>query len=603
MPRYSNDHQLEIDNERKGLKLARRDDGSALYQVSEPEVSSEYLFAQENWIDGHGQDDFEEPSKYFEGQSIDTTQDGRVFLGPLIVEENEDDDTDLDSAPVEFRWFPAASKLLCCTAANIYHLDGGGWDVSQAVAGGTSFAVLGIYCYLGVGSSSKWYYSGDGVSWTQTDLTNAEGQKLLVAPNAAGTADILWSAKQPNELYYTTDGRTAGAGGAALSSAAYIGEASTNITNLFLHNNNLLVGREDELFHYDSDGAQHSMRPDLRQNRSTDNFKYVTSWQTGTYHSEIDGMAEMTSSNTYEPMGPLFDIGDIGKRGDIVGLAADKDWLYVAIDEGTNTIIYKGREMRKRGVLRYQWCPFIFLGTETTANLYHCHHSANDRRLWYGYTNSTAYCKLYDDPTADSGAAYAASGWLRMSYIYPTRRNWDMMFQSVVVETSGCSSTETVTIKYRKDTETSATQITGAITTNGLHTVYFDNPIDCKKIQFEIHLARGSTNTNTPEVHYFQARGIEKPEKVRIHEATYLLGDEPSRTTKTIRDFLRGGRTSTNLIKFADLRYGDTIDDGTYAWCIIEPGFPREVEILHEGGRDPEIGIQIRLREIDYVVS
>lgn len=102
----------------------------------------------------------------------------------------------------------------------------------------------------------------------------------------------------------------------------------------------------------------------------------------------------------------------------------------------------------------------------------------------------------------------------------------------------------------------------------------------------------------------FQARGVEKPEVVRVHNCTYSIGNKPSLLSKTQRTTLRGARTSTSLIKFADLRYGDTTTSGTsYIWVVAEPGTPTEVEIVHEKGREPELGLQVAWREVSFTVS
>ena len=607
----SYDHELKIGTTTRSLTLARNDDGSPMYQVREeiPQYRNPLRYEQTNWIGGHGQHDFVQPDMYFEGQSIDTTQEGRVFLGPLIYEVKESDDTVLDSAVVCFLWFEAGSKLLCATSGKIYRYDVGSnakWTAATTtVAGVTDMIVMGAIVYAAVGSSTLWYYSTDGITWTQTDLTNAQAQKFKVAPNPAGTADVLWSFKQPNELYNTTDGRTAAAGGVALSSAAYIGDSSTNITNLFLVNDNLMVGREDNLFHHDSNGGIHPLRPDLQKNRSTDNFKYVMEWQTGVYHSEIDGMGRLSSYNSYAPMGPLYNIGDIGKRGDIKGLASDKDWQYVVVDEGTNTHIYKGRQWRTPRGIRWEWCPWVFLSTNTTATLATCQHSSTDRRLWFGYGASgttTGYVILSDNPTDDSAARFCASGFLRMSYDYGTDAEWDKMWQSAILEVIGGASGETVQVKYRKDTDTSATSCIAAASTNGVYETNFSSELSCNRIQFELHLA-SDTNTATPEVSYFQAKGVEKPVTVRTHECVYSVGSKPTRLVSTVRTFLRGGRTSTSLIKFADLRYGDSTGSTSYVWVAMEPGYPEEIEIRHEKGRLPEMGIRVRFREVSFTIS
>ena len=469
MGMHANDHEIKIGSTTKGLKLIRNEDGSAMYQVIEeiPQYRDPLLYTQTNWIDGHGQHDLLNPEAYFEGQSIDTTQEGRIFLGPLINTVGEIGDSgNLDSAVVKFAWDSTNSKLLCITAAKAYIYSTGWTAATDTVAGGTDLREFGAYMFVARGSSTAYMYSNDGGdNWTASTLTTKTFQKFLVSHNAAGTAEVLWSFKQPNEVY--SNAGTGINGGTEWGSAAYIGDSANNITTLFLSNDNFMVGREDGLFHYDSDGGQHQLRPDLRANRSTDNFKHVTEWQAGVYHSEIDGMGEITSYNAYEPMGPLQNLGDIGKRGDIVGLAADKDWIYVAIYDGTNYWIYKGREVRKGGALRWQWCPWVYCGTNAIATMLVVQHSTTDRRLWFGYGTTTAYVILSDNPTADSAARFATSGHLRMSYDYGTDPNWDKLWQSAVIEQTrynsgaqtAASAGETVQLKYRDDMDTSATSI------------------------------------------------------------------------------------------------------------------------------------------------
>lgn len=608
------DHEIKIGSTTKKLKLIIDDKGAPLYSVIEdiPQHQSQLRFAQENWIGGHGQYDFKQGDLYFEGQSIDTTQKGRVCLGPLITEvkEHGTPDTNLDSTPVCFLWFENASKWLVATAGEIYLYDptDNDWDeATTEVAGVTHLAEVNGIAYASVGNSTKYYYSSDGDTWTQTDLDDGYAQKIFPAPNAAATATVLWKYKTPNDLRNTSDGRTVAAGGVQWASAAVIGDTSADITNIFLINDSLMIGKEDNLYHYDSDGGLHPLLTDLRHNRSTSNFKYVVDWQTGVYMSIVRGMAEITSYSAYEPMGPITKIDDIGKIGDIVGLASDKDWLYVAVDEGTNTIIYKGREVRVSGQqreagLRWEWCPWVFLGTNACATMKVCQHSATDRRLWFGYGNNTAYVILSDNPTADSAARFAASGWIRMSYASGTNRYWDKLWQSVVTETKACTANLTVTPKYRKDAETSATDLTAAIITNGTVKTNLTTALSSKRIQFELHLATNSSSTS-PEVSFFEARGVEKPETVRVHEAVYELGDTKSATAKTIRTFLRGGRTSTSLIRFADLRYEETTGGtaGTdFVYVILQPGYPQEIEILHTRGKSPEMGLKVRFQEVSF---
>ena len=603
------DHELKIGSTTEQFRLVKDDRGAVMYNIRNiiPNYRDPLRFTQSNWIDGHGSFERRTPNVYFEGQSVDTTQEGRVFLGPFITTVQESDDTDLDAAVVQFVWFEATSEWLCATSGKIYRYDVGSnakWTAATTtVAGVTHMAEFKGIMYAGVGSSTRYYYSSDGDNWTQTDLTDGYAERFLVTPNPDGTAENLWKFKQPNELSRTTDGRTAGAGGIQWESPTFVGDTSYNITNIFLQNNKLMVGREDNLFHVDSNGGVHPFRDDLKINQSTNNYKYVAEWQTSVYHSEARGMGEITAYNSYDVMGPLFGIDDIGKVGDIIGIAGDKDWLYVAIDEGTNSIIYKGREiLNAQGKLQWQHCPWIFLGTNACATIAVAQHSTTDFRLWFGYGNATAYVILSDNPTSDSAARFAPSGFLRMSYDYGTDANWDKLWQSAVLEVVGGASGETVQIKYRKDTDTSATSIIAAAATNGVFETNFAAELASNKIQFEIHLA-SNTSTATPEVRYFQAKGVEKPTTVRIHEATYAIDDSRFQNAEVLRDLLRTGRTSTTLIRFANLNFEEKTSGsaGTdYVNCVMEPGFPREVEIVHLDKREPEQAIQVQLREVSF---
>ncbi|KKN62194.1 hypothetical protein LCGC14_0514730 [marine sediment metagenome] len=598
------DHELKIGSTTQQFRLVRGEGDAVMYNIRNiiPNYRDPLRFTQSNWIGGHGSFERKTPDVYFEGQSIDTTQDGRVFLGPLINTVGEIGDSgNLDSAVVGFFWFEAQNKWLCFTASKIYLYTTGWTLATTSVAGVTHMAEFKGVVYAALGTDNLYYTSSDGDNWTITNLTDGYAERFLVTPNPDGTAENLWKFKQPNELSRTTNGV---AGGTQWESPTFVGDTSYNITNIFLQNNKLMVGREDNLYHLDSNGGTHPFRNDLQVSQSVNNYKYVAEWQTSVYHSEARGMGEITAYNSYDVMGPLFGIDDIGKVGTIVGMAGDKDWLYVAVFEGTNYIIYKGREiLNAQGKLQWQWCPWVFLGTNACATIAVCQHSTTDLRLWFGYGTTTAYVILTDNPTADSAARFAPSGFLRMSYDYGTDANWDKLWQSAVLEVVGGTDGETVEIKYRKDATTGdGASCIVAATTSGVFETNFAVELASNKIQFEIHLA-SNTNTATPEVRYFQAKGVEKPTTVRIHEATYAIDDSPSQNAEVLRDLLRTGRTSTELIRFANLNFEEKTSGtaGTdYVNCVFEPGFPREIEVVHLDGRGAEQAIQVQLREVSF---
>lgn len=510
-------------------------------------------------------------------------------------------ETELSGTPTQFLWASTAGKWICADSAKVYIYDTSWTAATTTLAGVTHLAEYNGILYAAMGAAVKWYYSTDADTWTQTDLTNGYAVKFLVAPNPEATADVLWAAKTPNEFCYTTDGRTVAAGGVQLSSPAYIGDTTSNITNPMLHSDEIAIGRADNLYQYKSGGGTVPLLNELRNARSVENFRYYQNWQGGTYFSMGNGVRELVGSlpGVMTAMGSLEDTGDIDKVGVVRGIAADVNYIYVAMLEGTVTHIYKGKP-NSNGT--WSWCPWVYLGTNQSEVIAVAQHSTTDRRLWFGYGTHTGYVQITDNPTTDANARFAASGFLRFSYRYGNNPYWDKMIQSIVTETAGCAAGITVTPKYRKDSETSMTALTAAITSNGVNKTNLTAALSGKRFQFEVDLATNDS-TITPQVLMFAARGHEKPESYRVHDCTYLIGDNPHRRTETVKAWLEAARTSTTLVKFADLRFGENTGGtaGTdYKYVTMLPGYPAVTEVIQEKGRAPELALKAMWAEVNF---
>ncbi|GAH86508.1 unnamed protein product, partial [marine sediment metagenome] len=125
------DHELKIGDDTQQFRLVRGEGDAVMYNIRNiiPEYRDPLRFTQSNWIGGHGSYERKAPDVYFEGQSIDTTQDGCFFLGPLINPVSESGNGgNFDSAVVQFIWFEATSEWLCATAEKIYRYD---WEDSE----------------------------------------------------------------------------------------------------------------------------------------------------------------------------------------------------------------------------------------------------------------------------------------------------------------------------------------------------------------------------------------------------------------------------------------------------------------------------------------
>ncbi len=615
MGTHTHDHELKIDSTTKQLCLMRDSTGAAMYQAPEdiPAYQNPIEFVQTDWTGGHGQFEALDKTMFFEGQNIDTTQKGRVLLGPLITGVEENDGTALDDTIVCFSFLPSNSYLLCATRGKVYRMAAGASAWTATLTAGTlirDIKVFNNFAYVALGSSTKYYYSSDGLTWTQTDLTDGYANGFLVASNPAGTADILWKWKTPNEVSSTTDGRTVAAGGVQWSSPAYIGDTSANVTNMFVSGDTLLIGRDDgKIYHYDENGGIHLVTDTPEIGRSSSDFQYLTTYKGDLYASlRADVILRISSYNTISFIGPWYEREDMGKRQRVCGLAADRDWLYVGTydETATTSYIYKvGQDENGK----WQWCPWVYTTSIPNA-LYLSQQSESDgyKRLYFGGSvsdsKSTSYVILTENPTVDTTARFASSGWIRMSYTYGDNPYWDKMWQSIITETKSCATGISVTPWYRKDTDTSATQLAATLTSNGVIKTNLTTALTSKRMQFQFNLATNDS-TKTPEVSLFQARGIEKPERIRVHECVYTVADEPSTRVKTIKDFLETGRTTTSLIRFADLRYGQNTASsaGNYVWVIMQPGYPQPIEVVHEKNRQPELGIKCRFQEVSFTIS
>ncbi len=523
------------------------------------------------------------------------------------------DSTDMAANPVATSWYKTTDSLFCATATKVFEYDSTNtrWIERVEFAGQTitDLAEHDSILYVALGNSTKWYYSTNGYAYTISALTDGYAQRFLVAPNESGTADRLWFYQTPNELMNTSDGRTVEA-----STPAYIGDTSYNITNIFLCNDRIMVGKENGLWHYDSIGGQHALMTELQHNRSTVNFKYVAYYKGATYFSLIRNIGEITASDYVNVVGPLKEAdSSLVKVGDIVGLASDEDFLYVAIDEGTNTIVYKGHQViGSDGALRWSWCPIQTLSTNACSIITMTQVSRTSGHLgnlWVGYGNELAFIPQSPNPAAESTIYYTTAiyeSYLRTSYFYGTNPFWDKLWQSIVIETAGCSSTRRIAVKYLDDNDTSSSTLIDEFYTNGVQEIKFSSALNNKRIAFEFYCVADYTTTAPPEILYFEAKGIEVPEVTKVHECIYEVGDASELKAKTLMDFLDSARTSTSLVKFADLRRGQKTTGtttGDYVWVIMQPGYPKFVETSDEAGRHPEMGIQVRWQEVDFTIS
>ena len=644
----------------------------------------ELIFEQDNWVGGFGQGNFEDADKYADGSNIDTSLEDKIILGPAIGGGVGSDSypilgfkvfagglycwtshkvfqitsvattpalTQKKSADFGNAWVAntayTVGQYVTPTAGKLngfiyecYSIAGTGTSAATeptwpATINGTvidnpganqitwiacqirQLEVWGTRCFIAI-SYAKYVYTGDFATFVCSTLTQDSMDGFLSAPSAVGTNAVLWGFKQSNFVYASDNPINGG----TQWTSYIVGDSSAGITKLMLSADRLLVGREDNLYHLDTDSTVHPLMDELKTVLSADNFKYFTYWKTSLYFS-LGGskIGEITTSDSFRIIGPYQDIKELDLRGTIYGLTSDRDFLYVIIGDGTNFFCYKGREITRNGILRWEWYPFLkesaTYGNPGAAIVFYWTATSNPILLFgrppgEGSVYALGRVILSDNPLADSTYKFTATGSLTTGWFDANFRGWDKLLQLVNCECSGwdvnagthsvsLSANVKVVISYEKDDSGSFTAIDTAYTANNKSLAtkkYLDTADSYKKVRFKIDLY-SNDNTITPLVKFFSANGHLKPEYTKLFDFTVYVGDTRSSLAKTIRDFLLTGRTSTSLISLYDRFSASTTTLSDY--IIFLPGYPEEVEIFDEETKQITLAMHIMAIKVDWV--
>ena len=462
----------------------------------------------------------------------------------------------------------------------------------------TDLCVYGNKMYVGFGSYDTYCYTTDGDTYTDTDLIQHHFSYFITAQSLSAGLFTLWGAIN-YELWSTTDPV---AGGIAWSGPKYIGESTTNINSLMIHNNMLFIGKPDGLYHLDSSGAVDALLPDMKVAQSSNNFKYHCNYKGELYFSLNTRLGKISSGMSYKVIGPYHDIEDIVIKGTCVGLSADNNYLYCAMYDGTNYVIYKGFEIEED---KWSWCP-IYTTTLAISKMM-VSMSGTNTVLWFDRYIYLTRIILSDNPLADSSYQFYSSGYVITPWYDAGARDWDKIISAINCECRGydvntggvdLSATVYVSIYYEVNESGTWTLIDSAYTDNnsGATRKYIDASTlaNGKKIRFKILLTSDDT-TITPIVKLFMVYGKIKPPLVRIYNFAIDVDPREYEASKTKYDFLMGGRTTTALITMIDVY-------GTTRYVTIPPNGITAKYLQSEVGQEPRMLMYITAYEEDWVL-
>lgn len=555
-------------------------------------------FVQNNWRGGMGQKDrFNVMDMYAEGQSVDTREPNQIILGPLINTLTNGE----ISATIAFLEF-FEDREYAASTRYVYKLDADklGWTEVLDVGAGDTIECMGHYdgyIYVGL-TTGKYYYSdtGENAAWTQCTLDNAVMHEVCVAPSFSATKDILVLATRPN-IVRTAIAPLNGEAGWT-DPPYYVGDEYADITSLFVLNGTLFIGKEDGLYALPVDG-----RPVLvisfKEQKNSTNFAYHTNWQGVFYGSAAGDILEVIGGSStmfsIDYMGPLERSPELATIGDIKGITSDDKNLYAVFLVGSYYIIYAGRERRddKYG-LRWEWTPYIHLGTNVCGAIKVTQRSGASPLLWFAYGTTMAHvilAKAPNYPLGDAAYRFCGEGHLITTYFDAGYDTWQKMFYQLWTIAENLATGITLSVYYEKDTETSWTLLT-TITKNGVQSIDL-TALSCKKVRLKLEFKSG-TPAVTPILREFIYRGVLQPEITKTLDFTVILGQSDSRKPSTDLAFLEGGRVAAAPITLKDLRFGTT------KYITFLPNSPIEIEIIDEVSKQPSYRARVLAQQINW---
>jgi len=553
-------------------------------------------FVQNNWRGGMGQKNrFHIMDMFAEGQNIDTREPHQVILGPEITTAGSIADTIVFSDFFEGREYFASTRYVYKFPAT-----GSTWVAVLDVGAEETIECIGHYDgYIYVGcTTGKYYYSDTGelAAWDQCTLNNAVMHEVCVAPSFSATKDILVLATRPN-IVRTAIAPLNGEAGWT-DPPYYIGDEYSDITSVFVLNGTLFIGKEDGLYALPVDG-----RPVLvisyKEQKDSTNFAHHTNWQEVFYGSgagdilELIGGSSTMFSSDY--MGPLERSPELATIGSIKGITSDDKNIYAVFLVGTNYIIYAGRERRDDEYgLRWEWTPYIFLGTNACGCIKVMQRSEESPLLWFAYGTNMAYAVLAKAPHYPLGDVlyrFCTEGYLITTFFDAGYDTWQKVFYQLWSIAENLTTGITIDVHYWKDTDADWTPLT-TITENGVQSVDLAS-LSCKKIRLKFTLKSDNSEV-TPILREFIYRGVLQPEITKTLDFTVILGQSDSRKPSTDLAFLESGRTATAPITLKDNRFGTT------KYITFLPNSPMEIEATDEASKQPSYRARILAQQLNW---
>jgi hypothetical protein len=373
--------------------------------------------------------------------------------------------------------------------------------------------------YLAFATTGSYTYTSDGTTFT--NVVSGKDAKYL-----AYWDDRLWGIDNTGQLWFST------AIGVETNDAQ-LPLPDGSVTSLFvapLPDGEVVLhaGTTYGLYSHDVDNAAF-VKTRLVGAQHPDNGKGALSWRDSIYFPSGNGIFQYSFAGgdaTISVMGPDRDDGlPSDKRGAIRQLIDTTNELLAIMDATTapgtmNTFDTDGAlsaaevispDVGFSHIMGWdtQGWEVKWLGGSTAQAISYAYvsYAYSTYRLWWAHNQRVYYMTLPRDiinPNELTTFTYAASADHETPWFNADQSEVGKLALELRVETSGCTSSETVTVSYGLNYATTYTAFP-AITTNGITTYLFPDSTEpegteFRAIRFKVALARGSTTTLTPKV-------------------------------------------------------------------------------------------------------
>ena len=611
MPKLPNyDVTLEYSTTQIGLMLASSQEGQKLWRAyyaptfsQQQFIKAEYasfppeqelIWAQDDWSNGFGQEDYDEPGFYADAENVDGRFKGQLILSPLLTYTAPSSGTIAFGVP----YFCVFGNTLYLGAGRYlytYDYTGEDWGSTAEDFGVgetiTDLKVYNGYMYIALNSSTKYYYTANGTSFTQSTAADGYAEKFVIVQ------DTLWKLKSNGDVKSTTDGTNSG----TWSSSYQMGDTSDVGRNLLSLERVLFIFKDSGAFTIDSYGEKWRLFNSPSSTQET-NYLAVKEWQGYGFFATGDLGLQVYYRGILQGLHPRrFAPKNTHSVGYARAMEATDSWFYLGL---TKCPLLAGQfKVMADGGVDFAWHPLWYAAqTETIVRALQIHKEpSGNTRLWIGFAKKNAtndYQPGYlilpggsDNPRTDpySHARYCATGTITTGYWDAGFKDIDKAFLYLTLNSESLTGTaQTIKVDYQVDGGASWLEWGG--TGNGTYNISpsqtkysyaGSTALTGKRIRLRFTFVT-TGNTITPVLTSFVLHARLRPTMLKMFDFTALAGNSVMlKDGKTVSKNLGSAEIARVILAQAEA-WPITLYDrrGSSTTVSILSPTPEEVELV-----------------------